>query len=142
MDTEKNPQKDILEDGLPRILPPHENGVFKAVLTLPEAKAALVGAVSAFLGRPLKTVTLRNNDAPARDAAAKQEEYDINCVADGEDGDQCEIEMQASHMSGDSRANDHRNVKWRSAHNLCHLHSNQPGSGKNYGEFVRSYQVM
>jgi hypothetical protein len=50
--------------------------------------------------------------------------------------------MQASPMEGDNKSNDHKNIKWRSAYNLCHLHSNQPGSGKAYGEFVRSYQIM
>ena len=132
---------DMLPDGLPRILPPYENGIFKAVLTLPESHAALVSAVAAFLGRPVKNVSLRNNDAPSRDTSAKQEEYDINCVVDDEYGDQCDVEMQSSHMGGDSQSNDHRNIKWRSVFNLCDLHSNQAGSGRSYGQFVRSYQV-
>ena len=132
----------VLDDGLPRILPPSENGVFKAVLTLPEANKALISAVAAFLDRPVKTVTIRNNDIPSRDSSAKQEEFDINCVVDGEDGDQCDVEMQATRMEGDNSANDHRNIKWRSVFNLCDLHSNQPGRGYRYGQFVRSYQVM
>jgi hypothetical protein len=127
---------------MPKILPPSENGVFQALMTLPEARAALEGAVAAFLDRPVKSVTLRNNDAAVRDALAKQEEYDVNCVVDGEGGDQCAIEMQASPMAGDNRENDHRNIKWRSVFNLCDLHSNQPGRGRGYGQFVRSYQVM
>ena len=89
----------------------------------------------------VKSVTLRNNDAPSRDVSAKREEYDINCVVDGEDGDQCDVEMQASHMAGDNAANSHRNIKWRSVYNLCDLHSNQVGSGHSYGRLVRSYQV-
>ena len=133
---------DILPDGLPKILPPYENGVFQAVLMLPEAHAALVGTVAAVLDRPVKTVTLRNNSAPSRDKLAKQEEYDINCVVDGEKGDQCNVEIQASPMEGDNKETDHRNIKWRSVFNLCDLHSNQPGRGLAYGEFVRSYQVM
>jgi predicted transposase/invertase (TIGR01784 family) len=126
---------------MPRILPPYENGVFHAVLTLPEANAALVGSVGAFIGRRLKTATLRNNIAPSSARDAKQEIYDVNCVVDGEDGDQCAIEMQATHMEGDNRANDHRNIKWRSVYNACHLHSNQPGRGERYGRLVRSYQI-
>ena len=133
---------DILSDGLPKILPPSENGIFRSVLTLPESYIALVSSVAAFLDRPVMSVTLRNNDAPARDRNAKQEEYDINCVVDGADGDQCDVEMQASHMDGDNKDNDHRNLKWRSVHNLSHLHSNQEGRGKPYGSLVRSYQVM
>ena len=133
---------ELLSDGLPKILPPSENGVFKAVLTLPEAHIALVGAVAAFLDRQVKSVYLRNNDAPARDTSAKQEEYDVNCVVDEEEGDQCDVEMQASPMEGDNSANDHRNIKWRSVFNLCDLHSDQPGRGRRYGSLVRSYQVM
>jgi len=64
------PSGDILSDGLPKILPPYENGVFQAVLTLPEAHDALVGIVAAILGQPVKTVLLRNNDAPTRDKTA------------------------------------------------------------------------
>jgi len=133
---------EILSDGLPKILPPYENGIFQSILSLPEAHAALVSIVAAILDRPVKTVTLRNNDAPTRDNLAKREEYDINGVVDGEDGDQCNLEMQASPMAGDNRENDHRNIKWRSVYNLCHLHSNQPGKGINYGDYVRSYQIM
>ena len=132
----------LLPDGLPKILPPYEDGIFQALLTLPEAHVALVSLVSALIERSVKDVTLRNNDAPTRDADAKREKYDINCVVDGENGDQCNVEMQASPMKGDSGKNEHRNVKWRSVYNLCHLHSNQPGSGRKYDQFVKSYQIM
>ena len=133
---------EVQSDGLPKILPPCEDGVFKAILTLPEAHVALVRLVAAILGRPVRTVLLRNNDAPSRDAQAKQEEFDINCVVDSEDGDQFAFEMQASQMKGDNRENNHMNIKWRSVFNLCDLHSNQPGRGLDYVDFVRSYQVM
>ena len=134
--------EDILPDGLPKILPPYENGIFRSILTLPEAHAALVSIVAAILDRPVKTVTLRNNEAPSRDKLAKREQYDINCVVDGEDGNQFACEMQASPMAGDNRENNHRNIKWRSVYNLSHLHSNQPGKGIDYGDYVRSYQIM
>ena len=142
MDKEDTQGGELMDDGLPKILPPYENGIFQAVLTLPEAHDALVGLVAAILGRPVKTVALRNNDAPSRDRLAKREQYDINCVVDAEDGDQFAIEMQATAMAGDDRTNDHKNIKWRSVYNLCDLHSNQPGRGLDYGEFVKSYQVM
>jgi len=45
-------------------------------------------------------------------------------------------------MAGDSLANEHRNIRWRSVFNLCDLHSNQKGRGLRYGRFARSYQVM
>ena len=134
--------EDILPDGLPRILPPYENGIFQAILTLPEAHVALVELLAAVLERLLKYVALRNNDAPSRDKLAKREEYDINCVVDAEDGDQCACDMQASPMVGDNKGNNHRNIKWRGVFNLCDLHSNQPGRGVDYGGFVRSYQVV
>jgi len=132
----------LLPDGLPKILPPSENGVFQTILTLPEAYIALVTLVAAILDRQVKSVALRNNDAPSRDVFAKHEEYDVNCVVDGDDGDQCDVEMQASPMTGDNLANDHRNIKWRSVYNLCDLHANQLGRGRRYGQFARSYQVM
>ena len=133
---------DVLPDGLPEILPPYENGIFQAVLTLPESRAALVSAVGAFIGQPVASVTLRQNENPVRSADAKQERYDIHCSVGGENGDQCNVEMQASPMAGDSRGNEHRNIKWRSVYNLCHLHANQKGRGLRYGHFVRSYQIM
>ena len=131
----------ILPDGLPRILPPYEDGVFQAVLSLPEAREALRSAVAAFLDRPMKSVTLRNNAAPSRDKNAKQEQYDISCVVDGEDGDQCNVEMQATQMMGDNLGNEHMNIRWRCVFNLCDLHSNQEGRGLPYGQFARSYQI-
>jgi predicted transposase/invertase (TIGR01784 family) len=139
---ETQPSDEVQPDGLPRILAPYENDVFHAIMTLPEAHLALVGTVGAFIGRKLKTATLRNNSMPSRDKDAKQENLDVNCVVDGEDGDQCAIEMQATHMRGDSKANYHRNIKWRSVFNACDLHVNQRGSGRDYEEFVRSYQIM
>ena len=132
----------LLPDGLPRILPPYDDGIFQSVLTLPEARAALASTVATYIERPVKSVALRNNDAPTRDAKAKRERYDINCSVDNGDGDQCNIEMQASPMKGDSSANEHSNVKWRSVYNLSHLHSNQPGRGIQYDRFARSFQIM
>ena len=45
-------------------------------------------------------------------------------------------------MEGDNLMNEHRNIKWRSVFNLCDIHSKQPGCGKKYSNFARSYQVM
>lgn len=130
-------------DGLPEILPAYENGIFQAMLTLPEANAALVSAVSAFLDRPVRKVVLRSNYTPLRDIKEKQQIYDVNCVVDGENGDQCELEMQASSMIGDNAENEHRNIRWRSVLYLTSLHAGQAGKGlQDYGAFVRSYQVM
>jgi len=129
-------------DGLPKILPAYENGVFQAMLTLPEAEEALISAVSAFLDRPVKSVTLRDSTAPKRHVSEKFPGYDINCVVDDKDGDQCEIEMQASRMRDDSGSSGHKNIRWRSALYLSRLHSGQDGKGKSYSSFARSYQIM
>ena len=141
MDNE-NEINDVLADGLPRILPPYEDGIFKTLLTMPESNAILVGSVSAFMERKLMSATLRNNDIPSRDITAKREKFDVNCVVDSEDGDQCDVEMQASPLEGDSLIDGHTNIKWRSVFNLCDLHSNQAGIGRRYSKFVRSYQIM
>ena len=131
----------LLPDGLPRILPPYEDGIFQAILTLPESREALRSAVAAFLDRTVQSVTLRNNAAPKRDKRAKQEQYDINCVVDGGDGDQCNVEMQATQMKLDNIGNEHVNIRCRSVFNLCDLHAAQEGKGLAYGDFARSYQV-
>ena len=130
------------QDGLPEILPAYEDGIFQAVLTLPESAIALVSAISAFIDRPVVKVLLRNNDAPAREKDGKREQYDINCSVDDENGDQCNVEMMAHAMEDDNIDNDHKNLKYRSVFNLSHLHSNQPGKGKEFSKLVKSYQIM
>ena len=134
--------EDILTDGLPRILPPSEDGVFQAMLTLPEARIALEDMVESVLNFPIMTVILRKNEAPSRDIRAKQERYDVSCVVNSLEGDQCNIEMQASPMKGDNLENEHRNIRWRSILDLCDLHANQEGKGIWYGHYMRSYQVI
>jgi len=133
---------DIMPDGLPKILPAYEDGVFQALLTLPEANLALKSLISAVLDQPVKAVLLSKNIPAKRDKGAKREQYDINCIVDTENGEQCNLEIQASPMEGDNLENEHRNLKWRSVFNLCDLHSGQYGRGIMYGQFVRSYQVM
>jgi hypothetical protein len=134
--------KELRFEDLPEILPAYEDGIFQAMLTLPEAKTALISFVSTFLGRKVKSVRLRNNVTPKRDKYEKEAVYDISCIVDEENGEQCEIEMQASPMRNDNLENEHINIRWRSAFNLCKLHSLQYGRGKPYSDFTRSYQIM
>ena len=141
MDSSAN-KKTIHPDGYPNILPAYEDGILHAIMTLPEAYAALKSAISAFLDLPVNRVFLRNNIAPTRDVNAKREQYDINCTVDSTDGRQCNVEMQATPMKGDSRDNEHSNIRSRSIYNLSHLHSNQAGRGLEYSQFAKSYQVM
>jgi hypothetical protein len=46
------------------ILPPSEDYVFKAVMTHPDAKAALMDLISAVIGRTVTNVNIRNNELP------------------------------------------------------------------------------
>ncbi|MDR1135488.1 MAG: Rpn family recombination-promoting nuclease/putative transposase [Clostridiales Family XIII bacterium] len=64
--------------GLPKILPPSEDGVFKSTFTREEAKPALLELLSDILGRPLRDLTIRSNEPPIRDIDAKREVFDIN----------------------------------------------------------------
>jgi hypothetical protein len=79
-------------DGLPEILPPSEDGVFKSTFTREDAKPALLELLSDILGRPLKDVTVCNNELPISDKNAKREVFDINCIAE-DDHSQMDIEM-------------------------------------------------
>jgi predicted transposase/invertase (TIGR01784 family) len=125
--------------GLPKILPPYDDMVFKSILTRPDAEPARVDLLSVLLGRTVKTATVRNTELPGRDVDVKQERFDVNCSFD--DGDQAVVEMQAEPMRGDTSVNRHKNICERAAFGLCDLHANQAGSGKDYADFVKSYHV-
>ncbi|MDR0670964.1 MAG: Rpn family recombination-promoting nuclease/putative transposase [Oscillospiraceae bacterium] len=128
-------------DGLPEILPPREDGVFKSTFTREAAKPALLELLSDILDRPLKDVKIRNNEPPISDVGAKREVFDINCLAE-DDKSQYDIEMQATPMEGDKGENEHRHIRNRAVFNLSDLHASQPGRGVRYGDFFNSYQIM
>ena len=121
------------------ILPPYDDRIFKAMLTAPEAKPALLLLASAIIERPVIDVLVRNNELPISDTDEKAEQLDINCLID--DDSQADIEMQANRMDEETGSN-HDNLKARSIYNLCDLHSSQSSKGKSYNTLVRSYQVM
>jgi predicted transposase/invertase (TIGR01784 family) len=124
---------------IPAILPAYDDGVFKAILTHPEAMPVLRDVVSSVLLIPVHDVEVRNAELPITDISDKRERFDVNCKTDS--GEQAEIEMQADPMEGDSAANWHAVIKSRAIYNLCDLHSSQPSRGTRYDKLMRSFQV-
>ena len=127
------------ESTIPELLPPHEDGVFKSLLTREEASPVLRDIVESFLRFPVKSVTVRNVELPITDINEKRERFDVNCKVD--DGSQLCVEMQADQMPGDSICSGHRKVKSRAMYYLCGLHAKQPGRGISYENLMRSYQM-
>ena len=121
------------------ILPPYDDHIFKALMTAPEAKPALMFVSSAIINRPVVNVLVRNNELPVTDTKEKAESFDVNCKID--DDSQADIEMQSSRMKEEPGSN-HENLRARSIYNLCDLHSSQSSKGKSYDKLIRSYQVM
>ncbi|GHV09952.1 hypothetical protein FACS1894217_15040 [Clostridia bacterium] len=124
---------------IPKILPPSDDGVFKTLMTHPDATAVLIDLISAVLDLRVVGVTVRNNELPVDDIDDKQERFDVNCELDT--GEQVIIEMQARAVDGDSFDNDHRGIKVRSTYYLCDVHSSQPLKGVPYVDMVKSYQI-
>ena len=121
------------------ILPPYDDRLFKAMLTKPEAKPALLFLAPQIVKRPVVNVLVRNTELPIEDVNEKAEQFDINCAID--DNSQADIEMQGSRMKEEKDGN-HDNLKARSIYNLCDLHSSQPSRGKSYDKLIQTFQVM
>ena len=130
------PYEDI---AIPELLPPSEDGVFKTLMTHPDAKPILRDVVESYLRFPVVNVEVRNAEMHIADIKEKRERFDVNCTAD--DGTQCEIEMQSEAMSGDSAGTNHKIIKSRAIYNLCDLHSGQSGRSVRYDMLMRSYQM-
>ena len=124
---------------VPELLPPHEDGVFKTLLTREDAEPILRDIVESFLRFPVNSVEVRNVELPVADINEKRERFDVNCKID--DGSQLCVEMQAEQMSGDSLLSGHRIVKNRAMYYLCDLHAKQPGRSIAYSNLMRSYQM-
>jgi predicted transposase/invertase (TIGR01784 family) len=125
---------------IPEILPPWEDGVFKTLLTHPDAKPVLRDVIASILQIPLADVDVRNTELPISSFDEKRERFDVNCRT--EDGKQIDVEMQAAPMTGDSAARGHENLKNRSVYYLCDLHASQEGRGADYVNLMQSYQIM
>ena len=124
---------------VPELLPPSEDGVFKTLLTHPEAKPILRDVVESYLRFPVTTVNVRNVELPISDINEKRERFDVNCTVN--DGSQFSVEMQADPMVGDSLRTNHKIVKARAIYHLCDLHSGQDGRSIRYDKLLRSYQM-
>jgi len=119
------------------IFPLAEDYVFKAVLSHPDAKPALIDLISAIIGRTVEDVEIRNNELPSTDMEEKNQRLDVNCVID--DGSQINVEMQGSKLSG---VNSGQTVLVnKSIYYLTKLHSTQKLKGVKYEDFVRTYQI-
>jgi len=124
---------------IPDLLPPSEDGVFKTLLTHPDAGSVLRDVIESFLHFPVTNVQVRNNELPISDINEKRERFDVNCSVN--DGSQIEIEMQSQSMKGDSQIINHKIIKDRSVYYLCDLHSKQAGRGIRFDKLLRSFQV-
>jgi predicted transposase/invertase (TIGR01784 family) len=124
---------------VPKLLPPSEDGIFKTLLTHPNAEPILRDIISEFLQFPVVNVEVRNVELPIKDTAAKQERFDVNCTADN--GKMVNVEMQSEHMLGDNVVNSHVSLKNRTIFHLSDLHSSQPGRGISYQLLMHSYQI-
>jgi predicted transposase/invertase (TIGR01784 family) len=120
------------------ILPPSDDHIFKTILTHPDAEAALISLTSAVLERPVTSVQIRNNELPITDDDEKMERLDINCVVDG--GDQVNVEMQASRRV-ELTNDEYKSFMNKGIYYLTDLHSSQKSKGVRYRDFVRTYQV-
>ena len=93
------------------LLPPYDDRIFKAFLTLPGSEPALRFLASAIINRPVVNVLVRNTELPVTDTEEKAERFDLNCKI--EDDSQADIEMQSSRMKEEKDGN-HNNLKARS----------------------------
>jgi predicted transposase/invertase (TIGR01784 family) len=124
---------------VPDILPPSDDGVFKTLLTHPDAKPVLRDLVSGVLDMPIRQVEVKNVELYIGSVAEKQERFDVNCTTDS--GEQVIVEMQAEAMEGDSLKGGHANIKSRAVYSVCDVHAKQDGRGIDYGDLLRSFQV-
>jgi len=129
----------INDFAIPELLPPSEDGVFKTLLTHPDAEPVLRDVIESFLRFPVTKVQVRNAELPIADINEKRERFDVNCSIN--DGSQAEVEMQSQAMKGDSQHINHKIIKDRSIYYLCDLHAKQAGRGIRFDKLLRSYQI-
>jgi len=121
------------------ILPPSDDHIFKTLLTHPDAGPVLRSVVSTVIERSVVSAQVRNNELPAMDVNEKAQRLDVNCVVDG--GDQVNVEMQSSQVEEDT-ADEHRSLINKSIYYMTDLHSSQKSKGVKFQDLARTYQVM
>ena len=119
------------------VLSPTDDRIFKAMLIHPDAEPALMDLISASIWRTVTSVNIRKTELPIMDTEEKNERLDVNCVVDG--GDQANVEIQGSRI--EEVANDHENFINKTIYYLTDLHSSQKSKGLKYNELVRTYQI-
>jgi predicted transposase/invertase (TIGR01784 family) len=124
---------------VPDLLPPSEDGVFKTLLTHPEAQPVLRDVIESYLHIPVVKANVRNVETPISSVNEKRERFDVNCVAN--DDSQLDVEMQADAMKGDSLKTSHAIVKGRSVYHVSDLHSGQDARGVRYDKLMRSFHL-
>ena len=67
---------------VPELLPPSEDGVFKTLMTPPDAKPVLRDVVESYLRFPVVNVEVRNAELAIADINEKRERFDVNCTVD------------------------------------------------------------
>jgi hypothetical protein len=119
------------------ILPPSDDYVFKAILTHPDAKPALMDLISTFIKRTVTDVLIRNNELPTGNTDEKNIRLDVNCVID--DGSQVDVEMQGSRLEGLDGGRD--SLINKTVYYLTDLHSSQKSKNVKYIDLVKTYQI-
>jgi hypothetical protein len=90
---------------MPDLLPPSDDGVFKAILTHPDAGSVLRDVIASVLALPVTETTIINTEPPISNIEEKRERFDVACRLG--DGSQVDVEMQASPMKGDNLTTSH-----------------------------------
>jgi hypothetical protein len=68
---------------VPELLPAWEDGVFKSLLTRPEAKPVLRDLISSILQMTVMDVEVTVNELPVSGIDEKRSRLDVNCRLDG-----------------------------------------------------------
>jgi predicted transposase/invertase (TIGR01784 family) len=128
----------VFNYGLPTILPPRDDAIFKKIMTSEETRPALKGLISAVVGYDIAEILMVNSELPKSNYFEKGERFDVNCKTDT--GEQINIEMQANPMTGDNSDNTHENFRSRIVLYLTNLFAKQDNQ-KVYSNYKRTYCV-
>ena len=122
------------------ILPPSDDRIFKVLLTHPNAKRVLMSVVSTVIERPVIDVKILNTELPVSDIEEKAQRLDINCIIDG--GDQINVEMQCSYTEEPAGERDkHIGFLNKCIYYMAALYSSQKSKGKEYYKLARTFQI-
>ena len=140
LESRYNLNKQYFIDSAAEILPAKDDQIFKSLLTRnePESKIVLMDVIGSVIGRNVTDVVVKNNEPATMDVSQKQERLDVNCVIDG--NEIVNIEMQASYIR-EVPDSEHRNFKNKSVYYGCDIFSSQSIKGKSYTDLAKTYQI-